>query len=92
MLQGVEAHEGDHGGLRVAADGEDAAFILGPVLKNGSRRRCVVHRPFHLYTICGEGKEIHPFLMFFVAKRRDRWNIVVNQSGFECSEIISLSR
>ena len=39
MLQGVEAEEGDFRGVGMAEDGENAAFILGTVLKDGSRRR-----------------------------------------------------
>jgi hypothetical protein len=39
MLQRVEPKEGDLRRVGMTEDGEDAAFILGTVLKNGSRRR-----------------------------------------------------
>ena len=43
MLQGVEPEEGDFRRVRMTEDGENAALILGTVLKNGSRRRRMVH-------------------------------------------------
>jgi len=38
MLQGVEAKEGDFRRMGMAEYGENAALILGTVLKNGARR------------------------------------------------------
>ena len=39
MLEGVEAEKGDLRRVGMTEHGEDAAFILGTVLKDGSRRR-----------------------------------------------------
>ena len=43
MLQRVEPEEGDLRGMRMTKDGENATLILRTVLKNGSRRKRVVH-------------------------------------------------
>jgi hypothetical protein len=43
MLQGIQPEEGDLGGVRMTVNGEDAAFVLGTMLKDGPRGQGMIH-------------------------------------------------
>jgi hypothetical protein len=66
MLEGVEAEEGDFGGLRMAVDREYSTLVLGSVLEDGAGRGQMIHGHLTYTPSTRKEKGFAPFCHFFV--------------------------
>jgi hypothetical protein len=69
MLQGVETEEGYFCGVGVTENSKNTALILGPVLKDGLRRRWMIHAHCRYTPSGAEEKSFEPIKHFITGKK-----------------------